>query len=120
MEYKGYSVRIEYDEDLSTFHGQVLNINDVVTFQGSSIDELRRELEASVDDYLAWCAERGEEPDRAFSGKFLLRLDPDTHRRAALAAGRAGLSLTAWVGDAIERALGEGKRVAARMGVAHE
>lgn len=107
MEHKGYSARIEYDEDLEAFHGQVLNINDVITFEGRSIEELRRELEASVDDYLAWCEERGEDPDRPFSGKFLLRIDPETHRRAALAAGRAGLSLTAWVGGAIERALRE-------------
>lgn len=107
MDYKGYSARIEYDEDLEAFHGQVLNINDVITFQGTSIEELRHELGASVDDYLAWCEERGEEPDRPFSGKFLLRIDPDTHRRAALAAGRAGLSLTAWVGRAIDWALSE-------------
>lgn len=108
MEYNGYSARIDYDADLGAFHGQVLNINDVITFQGSSIDELRRELEVSVDDYLAWCEERGEEPDRPFSGKFLLRIDPETHRQASLAAGKAGISLTAWVAGVIERALSEG------------
>lgn len=111
MEHQGYSARIEYDEDLGAFHGQVLNINDVITFHGTSVDELRREFQASVDDYLAWCEERGEEPDRPFSGKFLLRIDPETHRRASLAAGREGRSLTAWVGRAIERALREDREV---------
>lgn len=105
MEYKGYSARIEYDDELEVFHGQLLNINDVITFQGTSVEGLRRELAASVEDYLAWCEERGEEPDKPFSGKFLLRIDPEMHRRAALAAGRAGVSLTVWVSGAIGRAL---------------
>lgn len=105
MEYKGYSARVEYDEDLGVLHGQVLNINDVITFQATSVDELRKEFEISVDDYLAWCEERGEEPDRPFSGRFLLRVDPDLHRGAALAAAKAGKSLTAWVTTAIEAAL---------------
>ncbi len=109
MEYKGYSARLEYDEDLAAFHGQVLNINDVITFQGTSIDQLRREFEQSVDDYLFWCEERGEEPDRPFSGRFLLRMDADTHRQAALVAGREGLSLNQWVVDALERVLRSGE-----------
>jgi len=105
MEYRGYSARVEYDEELDALHGQVLNINDVITFQGSSVDELKKEFEASVDDYLTWCEERGEEPDKPFSGKFLLRIEPETHRRAALAAAKSGDSLTQWVAGAIDRAL---------------
>lgn len=107
MEYQGYSARIEYDEDLGAFHGQVLSINDVITFQGTSVEELRREFAASVDDYLAWCEERGEEPDKPYSGRFLLRVEPDLHRRAALAAARLGVSLNAWVADAVQAALAE-------------
>lgn len=105
MEYEGYSARIEYDENLGAFHGQVLNINDVITFQGTSVEELRREFTASVDDYLAWCEEREEEPEKPYSGRFLLRVEPGLHRQAALAAARKGVSLNAWVASAVEGAL---------------
>ncbi len=84
---------------------RVGNINDVITFQGTSVEELRQEFTASVDDYLAWCEEREEEPEKPYSGRFLLRIEPDLHRQAALVAARKGVSLNAWVASAVERAL---------------
>ena len=63
MEYKGYLARAEFDDEADIFHGQVINIRDVVTFQGRSVDELCQAFEDSVQDYLAFCAERGEEPE---------------------------------------------------------
>jgi predicted HicB family RNase H-like nuclease len=114
MEYQGYSAKIEYDENLGTFHGQVLNINDVITFQGTSVEELGREFAASVDDYLAWCEERGEPPEKPYSGRFLLRVDPDLHRQVALAAAREGVSLNAWAASVLEGA------VSAEEGAGHE
>ena len=97
MEYKGYVGKVEFDDDAEIFHGEVVNLRDVVTFQGRSVDGLRRAFEESVDDYLAWCAERGKEPGRPFSGKFVVRLDPDMHRSISAAAQQAGKSLNAWV-----------------------
>lgn len=105
MEYKGYVARIEFDESANTFHGEVLNLRDVITFQGDSVDELRQAFEDSVDDYLDFCAERGEEPDKPFSGKFLVRIDPALHRAASLAAGQSGQSLNTWIASAIQAAL---------------
>jgi len=105
MEYQGYSAKIEYDEELGAFQGQVLNIKDVITFQGTSVEELGREFATSVDDYLAWCEERGEEPEKPYSGRFLLRIDPNLHRQVALAAARKGVSLNAWVASALEGAV---------------
>jgi predicted HicB family RNase H-like nuclease len=69
MEYKGYLSRIEFDDEANIFHGEVINIRDVITFQGKSVDELRETFEDSVEDYLAFCAKRGEEPDKPFSGR---------------------------------------------------
>jgi predicted HicB family RNase H-like nuclease len=60
MEYKGYLARAEFDDEANIFHGEVINIRDVITLQGKSVDELRQALEDSVEDYLAFCAERGE------------------------------------------------------------
>ncbi len=74
MKYKGYTGHVEYDDEAKIFHGEVLGIKDVVTFQGTTVDEIDQAFKDSVDDYLAFCKERGEEPDRPFSGKFNLRI----------------------------------------------
>ena len=64
MEYKGYLSRVEFDDEANIFHGEVINIRDVITFQGRAVDELRKAFEDSVKDYLAFYAERGEDPDK--------------------------------------------------------
>jgi predicted HicB family RNase H-like nuclease len=61
MEYRGCVGRVEYDDEQDIFHGEVINLNDVITFQGCSVDELRQAFQDSVDDYLELRASRGEE-----------------------------------------------------------
>ena len=109
MEYKGYTAAITFDDDASLFHGEVLNLRDVITFQGNSVEELRAAFEESVEDYLAFCAEREEEPEKPLSGKFLVRVEPTLHRQAAMKAASKGMSLNAWVKHAMAVALGQGK-----------
>jgi predicted HicB family RNase H-like nuclease len=105
MEYKGYVGRVEFDPDAALFHGEVVNTRDVITFQGRSVDELKLALQESVEDYLAFCEERGEDPDKPFSGQFLARLTPELHRQVNLAAARSGISLNSWVSQALESAV---------------
>ncbi|MGZ3632812.1 MAG: type II toxin-antitoxin system HicB family antitoxin [Parachlamydiaceae bacterium] len=93
MKYKGYAGHVEYDDEAKIFHGEVLGIKDVVTFQGTTVDEIEQAFKDSVDDYLAFCKERGEEPDRPFSGKFSLRIPPDLHAKLSIAAQIQGESL---------------------------
>lgn len=64
MHHKGYEATIALDEDAGIFHGEVINLRDVITFQGSSAAELKQDFADSVEDYLAFCAERGEEPEK--------------------------------------------------------
>ncbi len=104
MHHKGYEALVEYDEEAELFHGEVLDLRDVITFQGRSVEELKQALADSVDDYLAFCAERGEEPEKPFSGQFVVRIEPGLHRAAASAARRAGLSLNRWVAQTLEQA----------------
>ncbi len=63
MEYKGCLGRVEYDDEAGSFHGEVVNLRDVITFQGETVQELRTAFQESVDDYLAFCAERSEAPE---------------------------------------------------------
>jgi predicted HicB family RNase H-like nuclease len=65
LEYKGYIGKVEFDCDARIFHGEVGGIRDTVTFQGRSVAEAEKAFRGSVDDYLAYCKERGEAPDIA-------------------------------------------------------
>lgn len=102
LEYKGYFGVVEADE--GAFFGRVAGLRDVITFEGQSFTEVEQAFQGSVDDYLAFCAERGETPDRTFSGKVPLRLDPELHRRAAARAQAEGVSLNQWIARRIETA----------------
>ena len=84
----------------------MLNLRDVITFQGGSVEELKQALADSIEDYLEFCAKRGEEPEKPYSGQFVVRVEPAVHRAAASAAKRAGLSLNKWVARALEQAVG--------------
>ena len=106
MRYKGYSGRVELDEEGGVFHGEVINLRDVITFEGGSVEELRRALAESVEEYIAFCAEKGEEPEKPASGRFVLRLPPEVHRRVAEAAARQSKSVNAWVRQVLEEAVG--------------
>ena len=75
-DYKGYSARVAIDEEQNLIHGEVIGITDVITFQGRTPAELAQAFQDSVDDYLAFCEERGTEPDRPYSGRFVVRVSP--------------------------------------------
>ncbi|MBD2147166.1 type II toxin-antitoxin system HicB family antitoxin [Anabaena aphanizomenioides LEGE 00250] len=97
MKYKGYEAVVEFDDQAAIFHGEVINIRDVITFQGSSVEELKKAFQDSVDDYLAFCKQRGEEPDKPFSGKFVVRINPQLHKTIAIKARQEGKSLNSWI-----------------------
>jgi len=105
LEYKGYGGTFAYDEDADVFHGRVVGLRDVITFEGRSVDELKTALADSVDDYLEFCRERGEQPEKPLSGKFVVRIDPALHRAIAAAAEREGKSLNGWVKDHLSEAV---------------
>ncbi len=103
LNYKGYVGNVEFDDEANIFHGEVINIKDVVTFQGESVSELRRAFIDSVEDYLEFCKERGEEPEKPFSGKFVVRVKPELHQKLSLVARKAGKSLNSFIVDSLEQ-----------------
>ena len=100
LEYKGYFGTVEADDGV--FVGRVAGLRDVITFEGATFAEVEQAFRDSIDDYLAFCTERGEPPDRPYSGKLSLRVSPETHRRAATRAQVAGMSLNQWIAHRIE------------------
>ena len=102
LEYQGYIGTLEAEDGV--FYGRVAGLRDVITFEGTTFAEVERAFQESIDDYLAFCAERGEPPDRPYSGRIPLRVSPETHRRAAMHAQSEGLSLNQWIAQRIESA----------------
>jgi len=105
MTHKGYAARVEYSEDDECFIGHIAGIRDAIGFHGETVAELRAAFEDAVDDYLATCAKLGREPNHPYSGQFRLRLKPELHARAAIAAETKGKSLNTWVSEVIERSI---------------
>ena len=104
MEYKGYTAEVVYDEEAREFHGSVKGTLDVITFVATNAEDLSREFHDSVDDYLDYCSELGREPEKPFSGKFNVRIPQDLHRRIFIAAEARGVSINAFVNDALMEA----------------
>jgi predicted HicB family RNase H-like nuclease len=105
--YKGYTGRLEIDEEAGILFGRVVDIRDVVTFQGETITEAQQAFQDSVDDYLDLCSELGQPPDKPFSGKLPFRTTPDRHHKVFLAAAKAGKSINAWMDEVLLKAADE-------------
>lgn len=105
MLYRGYSARIEFDEADRIFVGHLAGIRDIVGFHGSSVDELEAAFHDAVEGYLEHCAKQGLAPNKPFSGRLLLRLPPEVHAQASLAAQMAGVSLNQWAANMLEQAV---------------
>jgi len=103
MMHKDYAARVEYSEEDQCFVGHIAGIRDVVGFHGDSVVALRAAFEEAVDDYLETCKKLERQPNHPYSGQFRLRLAPELHARAAMAAETQGKSLNAWVAEVIER-----------------
>lgn len=104
MSHKGFQARVEFDAEDGLFVGRIAGIDDVVGFHGESVSELRAAFQETVDDYIETCRKVGKEPERAYSGKLMLRVPPDLHARAARAAELAGKSLNQWGEDVLRAA----------------
>lgn len=105
MTHQGYTARIEYSDEDGCFVGHIAGIRDVVGFHGESVTELRNAFVEAVDDYLETCERLGRTPQKPYSGKVMLRIDPALHARAAALAEAEGKSLNAWTQEQIRKAV---------------
>ena len=104
LNYKGYIGHVEFDDEAETFHGEIINTRDIITFQGNTPEELKQELKNSIDVYLEYCRKKNRDPEKPFSGNFLVRSDPNKHRDFMIAAKKNGMSLNRWVNDVLDNA----------------
>lgn len=105
MEYRGYTARVEFDSDDGLFYGDVIDLRDMIAFSGESVQELTESFHRAVDTYLEFCDERGVDPEKPFRGKIQLRIEPDLHRSAAIAAASEGISINAFLSRCVKQGL---------------
>lgn len=105
LEYKGYMGRVDFSAEDKVFHGKIEFINDLVTFEATSVEQLEEEFRAAVDDYVETCKSLGVAPQKSFKGTFNVRIAPELHQKAAMIAARKNLSLNRFVEEAIKHEL---------------
>ena len=108
IEYKGYVAAVEFDDSADILHGRVVNSGPypIATFEATDAKQLRHEFERSIDEYLAWCEEDGVEPRKPFSGRLNVRLGSELHAAVAAAAAARGMSINAWIVQALRETSG--------------
>jgi predicted HicB family RNase H-like nuclease len=106
MSSKGYTARIEFDERDSLFVGRILGIADVIGFHGQTVADLRTAFEEAVEDYRETCAKIGKPPLKPASGNLMLRVPPEVHLQAQIAAQARGVSLNQWAAEVFRAAAG--------------
>ncbi|WP_312972952.1 type II toxin-antitoxin system HicB family antitoxin [Atlantibacter sp.] len=109
LKYQGYFGSIEFSLEDRTLHGKIQCVNDVVTYEGQTLDELEAAFIEAVTDYLETCKAIGKTPEKPMSGTFNVRVGPELHRKAFLAASCDGTTLNDFVKSAIEEKLSGSK-----------
>ena len=104
MNHKGYTARIEFDERDNIFVGRVLGLRSIISFHGETVSGLRHEFEVAIEDFLNDCKEQGVKPEKPASGKLMLRVSPEIHGAALVAAQASGKSLNQWATEVLPSA----------------
>ena len=102
--YRGYTSRIDFDDRDDILVGRLLGIQDVVSFHADSVAQLREAFHEAVDDDLQTCEKIGKPTQKPASGKLMLRVPPEVHGSALIAAQAAGKSLNQWAAEVLATA----------------
>lgn len=105
LTYKGYTAKIEFDPEDNILFGNLLGIRDTVGFHGETVQELKNAFHEAVEFYLESCEKAGREPNKPFSGKFMVRVNSSLHNEVAIAAANAGKSLNQWIADTLQKSV---------------
>lgn len=105
IEYKGYVGSIEFSAEDALFFGKVLGIRALISYEGENARALLEDFHCAVDDYLELCAAEGIEPEKAYKGSFNVRISPELHKKAVIAAMSRQMTLNRFVESSIEQAV---------------
>lgn len=108
LTYKDFVGSVHYSTDDEIFFGKIEGIDDLVTFEGASVAELKKSFEGSVDDYIKLCKKANKAPEKSFKGSFNVRLNPELHKKAYRIAMIEGKTLNQFILQAVEHEVKQG------------
>jgi predicted HicB family RNase H-like nuclease len=108
LTYKEYIGSVSYSAEDEVFYGKIEHINDLIAFESDNAHNLKRAFEEAVDDYIAFCKEKGVMPEKPFKGSFNIRVKPLVHRLAYQRAIQSGMSLNKFIETTLEKELSTG------------
>ncbi|HOO73232.1 MAG TPA: type II toxin-antitoxin system HicB family antitoxin [Spirochaetota bacterium] len=107
LQYKEFFGSVHFNPEDSVFFGKIEGINDIVTFEGKTVDEIKKSFKEAIDDYLEICKQTGKEPCKSYKGSFNIRITPELHKKAVQKSISRGVSLNQFVQKAIEHELAD-------------
>jgi predicted HicB family RNase H-like nuclease len=99
--YQDYTAVIRYSSVDEVFFGKVTGLNDLITFEGSSVTELKEAFKEAIEDYLDTCKSIGKSPDKTYKGVFNVRVSSGLHKKAATVALQHKMTLNDFVKTAL-------------------
>jgi len=110
IKYKEYLGTVHFSAEDEVFYGKIEGVEDLVSFEGSNVEELKEAFHEAVEDYIELCEATGKSKEKTYRGSFNVRIKPDVHRKAARKSIELGISLNQLVEKAMKRFLsGEAK-----------
>jgi predicted HicB family RNase H-like nuclease len=102
LKLEGFIADVDYQDGDGLMHGTSTNTRATLHFAGKDVDELKRALAETIEDYRWWRKERGIEAEKGYSGTLSLRIDPDLHKRVAEPANAAGESINQFIAEKLQ------------------
>jgi predicted HicB family RNase H-like nuclease len=118
LHYKGYMGSVRFSAEDEVFHGKIEGIDDLISFEGKSVVEIKKAFQEAADDYLEFCKEIGKEPEKSYKGSFNVRIPAELHKKAIESASMMGVSLNQLVQKAIESTVDSSRLLKVRDGMA--
>lgn len=103
LSYKGYHGTVDYSLNDGVLYGKVIDVNSTITYEGTTLDELKNDFQGAIDDYLEMCKDHGETPEKPYSGSFNVRITPQLHHQLAIFAKKNNMSINASVNQAVKQ-----------------
>ncbi len=103
LQYKDFIGSVHFSAEDGVFFGKIEGINDLVTFEGTTVDEIKNAFQEAVDDYIDICKETGKPLQKSYKGSFSIRIAPELHKKAVQKSSMLGISLNRLVQRAIEK-----------------
>ncbi len=111
LKYKDYLATVYFSSEDELFHGKVIGVNDLISFEGQSVKELKKAFKEAVDDYLITCKELNKQPDKTYKGSFNVRIPVPLHKKAAIIASQKNITMNEFMKLAISYAIQHEKEI---------